>query len=359
MSKDSAAEKTHDPTPKRRREATKEGQVARSAEVVSTLMMFLVIGVILVWSAHMVPRLVESCQRSFSLQGWRDIESGSGATAIRGAGRDIGFLVMPVAVVAAIVALLANLAQVGLTVNWELCGFKWDRLNPMNWVKKTFSMELVVNLAKAMAKGLGVILIAAWGLRNEPEHLWYLTFAPVGELGQHMQGLAFTVFIRVAIAMMFIAALDFMWQKHQHEKKLKMSTQELKDEMKEQEGDPYLKAAMKRRGRERVNESLSRNVEQATVVVRNPTHFAVALKYDRGFGGSPTVVAKGRGFKALRIIELAEEFGVPVITERPVARALYRSVKVGKTIPLELYRAVARILALVYKQQGLQAEDVQ
>jgi len=358
MSQESAAEKTHEPTPKRRQEATKEGQVAKSAEVISTLMMFLVIGVILIWTAQMVPRLVETCQRSFSLQGWRDIESGSGAAAIRAAGADIGYLVMPVAVVAAIIALLGNLAQVGLNIHWELLAFKWDRLNPMNWLKKTFSMELIVNLAKAFAKGLGVILIAAWGLKSEPENLWYLTFAPVGELGRHMQDLAFTVFLRVGIAMMFIAALDFIWQRHQHEKKLKMSTQELKDEMKEQEGDPYLKAAMKRRGRDRINESLSSSVEQATVVVRNPTHYAVALKYERGGGGSPKVVAKGRGFKALRIIELAESFGVPVVTERPVARALYRSVKVGKTIPMELYRAVARILAMVYKQQGLSAEDV-
>ena len=358
MARESAAERTEQATPRRREQARKEGQVARSAEVVSTLIMMLVCGVIVWWIVAVVPWMVEFTRGSFRLEGLDEVTTGGAPGILSSMGAMIGRLVIPIAVIGAVVAMIANFAQIGFSVNWELVGIKWNRINPANWFKRIFSAELPIGLLKALFKGLGIIAIAAWGLRDQPEELGPLIFATTSGVGAHMQDLAFTIFVRVTLAMTALAIFDILWTRFQHEKKLRMTKQELRDEMKEAEGDPYLKAALRRRMREMATNSLVSQVEDSTVVVRNPTHFAVALRYERGKDSSPRVMAKGRGHKALRIIDLAEKAGVPVIEDRPLARTLFSSVKVGKIIPAELFRAVARLLAIVYRQNGLSPEEV-
>ncbi|MBR56510.1 MAG: hypothetical protein CMH54_00470 [Myxococcales bacterium] len=358
MAQETAAERTEEPTPRRRQKARDEGQVAKSSEVVSALIMGLVTVVIFYWMAYITPGLVDFTQSAFRLENWREIEHAGAPAIVRSVGAEIARIVIPVALVTGIISLLANLAQVGLSVNWELCNFKWDRLNPLNWFKKMFSLELPVELTKALFKGLGVITIAILGLLDEPYYLGKLMFSSLPQLGEHMRDLAAGVFFRVTLAMVALAIIDYLWTRMRHEQKIRMTRQEIRDEMKEMEGDPYQRAAQRRRGREMVQEALASNVRGATVVVRNPTHFAVALRYERQVDESPKVVAKGRGYKALRIIALAQEADIPVIEDRPLARTLYRSVKVGKTVPVELYRAVARLFAALYKSQGVAAENL-
>jgi flagellar biosynthetic protein FlhB len=152
--------------------------------------------------------------------------------------------------------------------------------------------------------------------------------------------------------MLIVALLDIIWTRHQFEKKIRMTKQEVKDEMKDIEGNPILKSAMRQRARDRIRESLVKSVKEATVVVTNPTHYAVALKYARSSDAAPRVLAKGRDFKALRIREIAKANQIPIIEDKPVARALYASVKEGKLVPVSLYRAVARVLAIVYREQN-------
>jgi flagellar biosynthetic protein FlhB len=358
MAQESAAERTEQATPKRKEQARKEGQVARSSEVVSTLIMVLVCGVILWWIVAVIPWLVEFTRGSFRLDALDEVTTGGAPGLLGSMGAMVGRMVIPVALIGAVIAMVANFAQIGFSVNWELVGIKWNRINPANWFKRIFSAELPIGLLKALFKGLGIIAIAAWGLRDQPEELGPLVFATTTGVGEHMQELAFTIFVRVTIAMTALAIFDILWTRFQHEKKLRMTKQELRDEMKESEGDPYLKAALRRRMREMATNSLVSKVEDSTMVVRNPTHFAVALRYERGKDASPRVMAKGRGHKALRIIDLAEKAGVPVIEDRPLARTLFSSVKEGKIIPADLFRAVARLLAVIYRQKGLTAEEV-
>ena len=214
-----------------------------------------------------------------------------------------------------------------------------------------FSIEIVVELAKSSFKAFGIGLIAVFSLADELPALWRLVETPMAEIGHTLQNMAYLVFVRVAAAMMIVALLDILWTRHQFEKKIRMTKQEVKDEMKDIEGNPILKSAMRQRARDRIRENLVNSVKQATVVVTNPTHYAVALKYARSADPAPRVLVKGREFKALRIREIAKANNIPVIEDKPVARALYASVQEGKLVPVSLYRAVARVLAIVYREQ--------
>jgi flagellar biosynthesis protein FlhB len=328
------------------------GQVARSHEVVSAFAMFVFLAAITWWFTHIVPGVVSYMQSSFSFQGWQALEEGAALDALRGLMIEVLEVALPVAALAAVAGLLANVAQVGLVNHWALVGLRWDRMNPLAYFKRLASLELPVGLLKSIAKGLIVIAIAAYGLRDEPAELWRLAFGSIGALGDHMRQIALTVATRVAIAMAVVALADYLWIRYRHEEQLKMSRQELKDEFKEAEGNPQIKAHMRRRARERLKELLVDSVKSATVVAMNPTHYAVALRYQREKDPTPRVVAKGRGYKALRIRDIALANDIPVVQDKPLARVLYAAVKVGQTIPLDLYRSVARLLAIVYRQKN-------
>jgi flagellar biosynthetic protein FlhB len=247
---------------------------------------------------------------------------------------------------------LTSVLQVGIFINWENAGFKWQRLDPKNWAKRVFGVELPVNLAKAIFKGLGVVVVAALGVLDLPERLWRLAGLPAAAVAVEIQEVAEAVTYRVAAALVVLALLDVLWTRYRHEEKLMMTRQEVKDEMKDAEGNPHVKQAMKRRMNEVGSQGLREAVGQATVVTTNPTHYAVALRYWRGKDATPVVVAKGADYKAQRIKDLAREQGVPVMEDKPLARALYSLVSEGQAIPVDLYKSVARLLAVVYRRRG-------
>ena len=348
---DSAAERTEEATPRRREKARKEGEVARSQEVAVALGMLVVAAVILWWFAYVLPGLIEFSRSMFKMERWADLSTTSAPNIMKVIGWQVFRISIPVGGFVALMGILASLLQVGVQFNLELTQPKPERLNPMNWFKKTFSVEIIVEFAKSTFKAFGIGLIAIFSLEDELFQLHRLVEAPMIEIGRTLQDMAYIVFVRVAAAMVIVAMLDILWTRYQFEKKIRMTKQEIKDEMKDSEGNPLLKSAMRQRARERVKDNLVRSVREATVVVTNPTHYAVALKYERNSDPAPMVLIKGKDFKALRIREIAKAHNIPVIEDKPVARALFAAVKEGKTVPVELYRAVARVLAIVFKQQ--------
>ncbi len=356
MSDQQAAERTEPATPKRRERARKEGESARSQEVNVALGLLVVSGVILWWFSHILPGLVDFSRSMFKLEVWGDVTFSTAPQIVGKVAWQAFRIAVPIGAMVGLVAIIAQCLQVGVNFNLELALPKGNRMDPKNWFKKMFSIEIVVELAKSSFKAFGIGLIAVFSLLDELPTLWRRVESPMAEIGHTLQDMAYLVFIRVSAAMMIVAMLDILWTRHQFEKKIRMSKQEVKDEMKDVEGNPILKSAMRQRARDRTRENLVNSVKQATVVVTNPTHYAVALKYARTSDPAPRVLVKGREFKALRIREIAKAHNIPVIEDKPVARALYASVKEGKLVPVSLYRAVARVLAIVYREQARPAQ---
>lgn len=356
MNDENATERSQEATPRRRERAWREGVVARSPEVISALISLCLLGVIAWWAPWAGAKLVSQMREAMALGGWSAIVAGDGVTVLRGLADSVLRLVLPVAGLCAVVGVAGNVGQVGFGFETDLLEFKWERLNPMGWLKRMASWDLPFGLLKSLVKGVGVVALAVWALRDEFSRFANLSFASVTDLGVQMQGLAWLVFSRVTVIMIGLAVTDWLWVHFQHERRLRMSSQEVKDELKETEGNPQIRLAMRRLAREILKEHLVENVKGATVVVTNPTQYAVALRYRHLVDPSPRVVAKGRGYKAARIREIAREAGVPLVEEAPLARALYRSVKVGRHVPVELYRAVARVLAVILRKQGLRTE---
>lgn len=349
---ESGAERTEEATPQRREKAREEGQVATSPEVavavtmvVLTLSLSLVIpgqgqravevmGLIAEWpqgGVYDLPTISHLLQRAF----W-------GAVG----------LVAPVAGLALLLGVAASVAQVGFHLNLGLLGVDFERLDPSRWFGRIFSAELVLGLLKSLLKGAGVVALAMLALSDEPAQLWRGAFGSTTQLVHHLHTLASQVAGKVTAALVVLAGLDYGWARFQHEERLKMSKQELKEEAKESDGNPQVKAAMRRRMRENKKKRLVDQVKEATVIAVNPTHYAVALRYWQKVDGTPKVVAKGVDHRAAKIREIAQQYGIPIIEDKPLARTLYALVKEGDPIPVDLYRSVAKLLAIVYRRRG-------
>lgn len=352
MSGDEGGEKTEKPTQQRRDKARREGQVAVSQELgvaTAVLSLCIAIGAILPWTMGIH---LEATRGLLSPAMGETLTNERAAAAIRSLAWRAAVIASPVALLAMAMGTLANLVQVGVFLNWENLGPKWNRLDPMNWLKRVFSAELPVSLLKSAFKGLGVVAVAILGVYDLPERLWRLAGIPPGALAGEVQEIALAVAYRVLAALIILAALDVLWTRHRHEKKLMMSRQEIKDELKDSEGNPQVRGAMRRRMNEVANKRMKQALSEATVVTTNPTHYAVALRYWQGQDESPVVVVKGADYKAQRIKKYAMEFGIPIVEDKPLARSLYALVPEGRCVPVDLYRGVARLLAIVYRRRG-------
>jgi flagellar biosynthetic protein FlhB len=352
MAEQQGAEKTEQPTPQRREKARREGQVALSQEVG-------IAGSLLVFTATlmlMVPWLgsvaVQRFRLGFAAPWSTALTVPEAQNALVRLGTSVLSIVGPVAAATVLVSVGLGVAQVGFRPNFSLVAPKASRLDPRNWLKRVFSADLAVNLGKNLLKGMGVIALAVYALRFQPETLDRLMVGPPAVLGLRMQSIALAVAGRVTAALVVVALLDLLWTRYRHEQRLMMTKQEVKDDQKETEGNPQVKAALRKRAAQRARFRLADEVKTATVVATNPTHFAVALRYRRDVDATPVVVAKGVDHRAARIREIASQHGIPVLEDKPLARALHAVVKEGQAVPIDLFRPVARLLAIVYQRRG-------
>lgn len=255
----------------------------------------------------------------------------------------------PFLVLLLLVAVLAPLAMSGWLFSTEALVPQFSRLNPFSGLARMFSTRGVVELGKALAKALIVGGVAGWMLYSEIEPILGLAVEPPGVALAHLARLLAFTFLTVVGSMGLIVAIDVPFQLWDHAKQLRMTKEEVRQEQKEQEGDPQIKARIRQLQRDNARRRMMAEVPRADVVVTNPTHFAVALRYREGAMRAPTVVAKGSALLAERIIEVARENRVPVVRVPPLTRALHAHAELGREIPAPLYTAVAEVLAYVYQ----------
>ena len=348
---ESGTEKTEQPTPQRREKARREGQVAYSQEVGIAGSLLVFCGVLTILAPSLGSTAIDRLRSGLDSLGDGGFGAETAIRTVRWGLLAVGATIGPPAIMSILASAGLGVGQVGFQPNLENVGFKWKRLNPQNWLKRMASAEVPVALGRNLFKGLGVIAIAVWSLRHQPETLDRLVLSPPAALSSRLRDVALSVAGPVTGAIVVVALLDLLWTRYRHEQKLMMTKQEVKDDLKETEGNPHLKAEMRKRAQANASKRLPQQVEQATVVVTNPTHYAVALRYWQGKDAAPIVTAKGVDHRALRIREIAEDAHLPVIEDRPLARALHGLVREGDAIPIELFRPVAKLLAIVYRRR--------
>jgi len=346
-----AGEKTEQPTQRRLDDARKKGQVARSREVDSALILLAAFTVFRFGGARMW-----AAAESLFVDTFADLDRDpvtTELTAILGAdlvGRAL-LLLFPLLGTIAALALLGGIAQTGGPLfSVQALKPQGSRMNPLQGAKRIFaSKQALANLTKSLAKFSllgGVATLVLW-LRRDELFALGLTSSLLPSLGI-LVDLSFQLVLVVTLIVVLMGAADYMFQRYDFSTQMRMSRQDVKDEMRQSEGDPHVKAELARLRRSLLSRVMQ-TVPEADVVLVNPTHYAVALRYDPASSNAPVVLAKGARLIAQRIREVAEENGIPVIRNAPLTRALYSAAEVGREIPAELYEAVAEILAFVYQ----------
>lgn len=251
-----------------------------------------------------------------------------------------------------LIAFLVNLVQVKWKVSTKPLKPRLDKFNPINGFKRMFSKDSLFELLKSVVKIIMIAVIAYTTVRSHAEELFLLYRITLNQAIAQIGSLVIDVGLKIAYVYCVVGAVDYVYQRHKFNEDMKMTKQEVKDEMKNSEGDPQIKGKQRQRMQEASRRRMMQNVPQADVVITNPTHYAVALKYDAGTGTAPVLLAKGADLIAQRIKEIAKENKVEIVENKPLARMIYTNVEIGHEIPPELYQAVAEILAAVYRARN-------
>ena len=341
-------EKTEQATPKRKEDAREKGQVAHSREVPSVAILSACLIYFYFNTAGLIEKLKALMVSTFRSAGRVAITPDNVQSLIMGFVFKGFVLLFPLLLTVVITGLVANVIQVGLVFSAEALEPKFSKIDPLKGLQRLFSLKSVVELFKNIVKMCVVGYIAYVTVRNEVKGIFPLMDQSTGEILFYMGKISFKIIFTTCWVLIIMAVMDYAYQRWEYERSLKMSKQEIKEEYKHSEGDPIVKARIKRLQREMARKRMMASVPKADVVVTNPTHIAVALQYDQSRMAAPVVVAKGAGFIAEKIKEIARENKVPVVENKPMARVLYKMVEINKVIPENLYRAVAEILAYVY-----------
>jgi len=358
MSENAGQEKTERATPKRRQEARKKGQVAQSREISSAMILMASLGFFYFagsWMFWNLSELITGVYQNIGNLRFTDISDAS-AFSYQIAYKLLSVL-LPFLLPVAIAGLIANIFQVGFQIQTEAMVPKFSKLNPISGMKRFVSLKSLVELAKSIMKILFIGSIAYLLVKNDMEAFPSLIHQEVGQILVFIARVSLKICFFVCLALIVLAVLDFIYQRWQHEEDLKMTKQEVKDEHRQSYGDPKVKARIRGIQLEMARRRMMEVVPEADVVITNPTRLAIALKFDAREMIAPRVLAKGAGYVAQRIREIAEENQIPIVEEKPLAQALYKMVELGDDIPAELYRAVAEVLAYVYRLKGMYGKE--
>lgn len=344
-----AGEKTEKATPKKRKDERKKGNVFVSKDAVTAVSLIASFYGLKMFAPTILTSIQDLIKRYISIAGTKEsfLISDIATTFVDLA---VVFLkcAMPLVLIAVAVAIIVTMAQTKMLFTTKAAAPKFNRINPLNGIKKMFSLRAIIELLKSLIKIVVLLYIVYTVLVDEVATLPALIDMNPMTAMMKTGGIIMDVVLKSGIAFIFLAAADYMYQWWDFEKNMKMSKQEIKDEYKQIEGNPQIKGRQRNVQQQRARQRMMQNVPEADVVIRNPTHFAVALKFDRDKDRAPKVIAKGMDQLALRIVQVAEENDVYVTEDRPLARALYDAVEVGEEIPEEFYKAIAKILAFVY-----------
>ncbi|MBI5328541.1 MAG: flagellar biosynthesis protein FlhB [Deltaproteobacteria bacterium] len=341
-------QRTESASPRRRQEARDKGQVARSNDVASTVVLFSGLMVFYFFGARMLDSLKGIMGRFLLNSGSFNLTEQGLVIMFRDTVIDAAYLLIPLVIFPA-AGILANIMQVGVLFTAEPLTPNLSRINPLEGIKRLVSIRALVELVKGILKLIVIGYISYIVIRNEMPAFSSLADMSITGIIYYLGSGSFKILIMTSSLLIVVAAVDYAFQRWDMEKSLRMTKQEVKEEFKETEGQPLIKSRIKSLQREMARTRMMQEVPKATIVITNPTHLAVALKYEQGRMRAPNVVAKGSGFIAEKIKEIARKHSVPVIENKPLAQVLWKSVEIGKEIPSSLYRAVAEVLAYIYR----------
>ncbi len=351
--------RTEEPTEHKIRKAREEGKVAKSMDLVSSLILLFSIVTIALLGSFFVSQCYEMV--SYFLTRVQEIDIAKDRTVVVVIFNYFIKLSLPVTLVCFIIAIVANVAQVGFVVSTKPITPELDKIIPRfgRFFKRAmFSLEAVFNLGKSIIKIVIISFIVFLNLFSEIGRINQMLSLPILMSFAKVCSIIFNIVVESAIAMLALSIIDYFFQRRQHLESLKMTVQEMKEERKTYEGDPLIKSRLRQRMQEILTKNMLREVPKADVVITNPTHFAIALKWDKLTMSSPTVTAKGVDHMAQRIKDVAFENSIPIIENKPLAQALWKEVEIGESIPEKFYEVVAIVLAEVYKLSGRAREAV-
>lgn len=347
-----AGEKTEKATPKKRQDARKKGQVAKSAELSGAVVLLAAVVSLMMFGGFMKERFMKLYTDVIQNRMMMEVTPENITELFNQYGLQILILLAPLLGIVFVMALVSNLAQVGFMATGEGITPKFSKINPIKGFKNIFSMRSFVEFLKSILKLLIIAYLVYSTLWGEKKSFASLSHISVEGIFNFAAKLTMSLGLKIGVALLVMACLDFIYQKYEHEKSLKMSKQDIKDEYKKMEGDPLIKGKIRERQRRMAMQRMMQEVPNADVIITNPTHFAVALKYDGATMEAPQIIAKGQDYVALRIRELAKEHGVVTMENKPLARALFQRAEIGDVVPNDLFQAVAEVLAYVYKLKG-------
>lgn len=352
MAQGETGEKTERATPKKREEARKEGDIAKSMELPSVFVLMAGIVTLNGFSYFIYKRLETIMRSSLTFDSIPEVTPTYVINTLYNYSIKYAATVAPVMGAVFLAALFSNLLMVGFNISWKAIAFKFSKLDPIKGLKSKFSSKSLAELIKSILKIAIISILTYYAVKSELDPMKRLFDNEIAQILLFMSKVIFKIFIWVLLATLFLALADFAFQKWKWEEDHKMTKQEVKEEHKQAEGDPQVKSRIKQLQFEAAKKRMMAEVPKADVIVTNPTHLAVAIQYDPLTMTAPTVTAKGAGAIAARIREIGTEAGVPVVENKPLARNLYKISEIGEEVPMDLYQAVAELLAYVYRLKG-------
>ncbi len=345
-------DKQHEATEHRRQQAREKGQVAKSQDLVSAALLLAAVGILMVWGKsittlmatlmrdHLGGDALMQVDRAALTAQWYEILSA------------VGGVMLPILGLLALVAVAVNVGQVGFLFLPDKLAADLSRINPLQGFKRLLSLSNTARLGFGIFKIIIVAAVAAWAVWGELDHVLRLGNLEVGQIAVYIATISLNTCFKIGVALLILAIIDYVFQRWKQEQDLRMTTQEVREEMKTLQGDPQIQARRRAVQRQLVLNRIGSSVPKADVVVTNPTELAIAIRYDHETMDAPVVQAKGAGVVAQRIRRLALENNIPVIERKELARALYKQVEIGKPIPAGQYAAMAEVLRYVYQLKG-------
>jgi len=349
---DGAADKTEEPTAKKLSDARNEGQVAKSTELVNGAMLFVFFLAIKLFCGYLANSFIKAFHRNYtyiSVYSVQMPEIGNLSAMFRRAMLDILLMLLPIFAFAIVIAFALNVFQVKWKVTTKPLKPKLNKLNPISGFKKIFSLSKLFELVKSIAKIAVIFGVAYSTIMGELDTMKILYDMELFSAVIYISNFVINMGIKISAVYLLIGFADYLYQKFKFKKDMKMSKQEVKDEYKQQEGDPQVKGKIKSKMRETSMRRMMQNMPDADVVITNPTHFACAIKYDKEKAAAPVLIAKGADHLAQKLKDIAKEHNVPIVENKPLARMLYYNVDIDAEIPQELYQMTAEVLAYVYQ----------
>lgn len=344
-----AGEKTEKATPKKRQESRKKGQVAKSNDIntaITLLVVFLFLGSI---AGVLRDEIIGFFIEFYTYDLLMDINEQNVHQMFVKVTMKAVVIVAPVLAIALVAGIFSNFIQVGALFSTDAIKFKLERIDPIKGFKRIFSLRAIVELLKSLLKITLVGMVTFTILFINKEQVMQLSEQSVGNALIIIAKLTFQMGLATSILLIFLAILDYAYQKYDFEKNIRMSKQDIKDEYKKVEGDPLIKSKIKERQRQMAMQRMMQEVPNADVIITNPTHYAIALKYDDEQMDAPIIVAKGVDYLAMKIKEVAKKHQIVTVENKPLARALYSKAEIGDVIPEEFYKSIAEIIAYVYR----------